>query len=150
MSKVLSGATLRTVHNKIIPDANAAGAQVITVATNASPAVITIAGHGLSSGDVLFVAGTTGNTAINGLRKAVVIDANTFSMTDFFTGSAVNGNGVMGGSPTAARIEVGITPDDCVDLLATCERNKLLAPGKYPDSQRPNAAEVTIASVLGQ
>lgn len=150
MSKVLKGATLRAVLNKIIPDANAVGAQVITVATNASPSVITIAGHGLSSGDVLFVAGTTGNTAINGLRKAVVIDANTFSMTDFFTAAAVNGNGVMGGSPTAARIEVGIMPDDCVDLIATCDTTKTARPGTFPDSQRPNAAEVTIASVFLQ
>src|SRR5881394_2813601 len=67
MSIVLTPTAARLKLAKII--AAEAAAQVITVATNASPSVITIAGHGYKVGDVLFIVGATGNTAINGQRK---------------------------------------------------------------------------------
>jgi hypothetical protein len=76
--------------------------QAITVATNASPSVITIVGHGYVSGDTIVVAGATGNTAINGYRIVVVLTADTFTMTDM-AGAAINGNGVYAGSATATR-----------------------------------------------
>ncbi len=149
MAKALSNANVRVALNKLIPDA--AGALTIAGATNVSPSAVNITAHGLSVGDVIFVVGTTGNTALNGLRKVhAVADANHFTMDDFFTGSAVNGNGVTGGSPTAERIKWGGTPDDCTDLVETMERTKY-APGRVKDSSRPSATlETTIAVATGQ
>jgi len=149
MAKALSGAGARTLLNKLIADA--AGALTIAGATNASPSVVNVTAHGLSVGDVIFVVGTTGNTAINGLRKvATVPDSGHFTMTDFFTGSAVNGNGTTGGSPTATRVKSGLTPDDCADLIETMNRTSN-GPGRIKDSSRPSATlETTIAVTLGQ
>lgn len=68
------------------------GPQPITGATNASPIRITSAGHGLSTGAVINIAGVGGNTAANNSSTnktwtVTVIDANTFSLN----GSTGNG-----------------------------------------------------------
>jgi hypothetical protein len=76
--------------------------QSITAATNASPSVVTINGHGYVNGDTVVVAGATGNTAINGYRIVQGITANTFTLTDM-DGVAINGNGVYAGGGTATR-----------------------------------------------
>lgn len=65
----------------------------ITNATNASPIVITSAGHGLTNGTIVHVSGVTGNTGANGEFAVTVIDANTFSLN----GSVGNGAYVSGG-----------------------------------------------------
>lgn len=66
----------------------------ITGATNASPIVITSAGHGLATGARVTISGVTGNTAANGNFSVTVIDVNTFSLD----GSTGNGAYVSGGS----------------------------------------------------
>lgn len=76
--------------------------KAITAATNASPSVVTIVGHGYVNGDTVLIASATGNTAINGYRIVKSVTANTFTLTTI-AGAAVNGNGAYAGSGTAAR-----------------------------------------------
>lgn len=59
----------------------------ITGATNASPIVVTSAGHGLSVGQVVFISGVAGNTGANG---TFIVSAVT---TDSFTLSGSTGTG---------------------------------------------------------
>lgn len=60
----------------------AAATAAITGITNASPAVVTIVGHGFQTGQTVTIAGETGTlgTAINGARVITVISADTFSI----------------------------------------------------------------------
>jgi hypothetical protein len=67
--------------------------KAITGATNASPIVITSAGHGLLTGMRVTVSGVLGNTNANGSWTVTVIDANTFSLQ----GSTGNGTYTGGG-----------------------------------------------------
>lgn len=66
----------------------------VTGATNASPIVVTSAGHGVSTGQAVTVASVGGNTAANGDFLATAIDANTFSLQ----GSTGNGAYTSGGT----------------------------------------------------
>lgn len=66
----------------------------ITAATNASPIVITSAGHNLSSGALVTISGVLGNTAANGTFTVTVVDGNTFSLN----GSTGNGTWTSGGT----------------------------------------------------
>lgn len=86
-----------TIWNNVTPKA-------ITSSTNANPSVLTVTGHGFSTGDLVQVFGHATNTAVNGIYTAVVIDANSFSLKDYNTGAAIAGNGVGGatGSVIAA------------------------------------------------
>lgn len=64
--------------------------KTITAATKANPGVITIASHGFSSGDEIFINDVVGMTELNGKSYlVVVINANTFSLTDN-DGNAIN------------------------------------------------------------
>ncbi len=57
--------------------------QAITAVTQASPAVITITGHGYSDGDEVTIADVVGMTEINGINVLVANStANTFEITD--------------------------------------------------------------------
>lgn len=57
-----------------------AKAKDITEATQASPIVLTVAGHGLNTGDTVIVSGVGGNTSANGTWRVTVMDVNTFSL----------------------------------------------------------------------
>jgi uncharacterized phiE125 gp8 family phage protein len=70
--------------------------QVITAASNASPIVVTIVGHGYSTGDQVQIESVAGNTAANGLWFITKADADTFSLN----GSAGNAAYTSGGSST--------------------------------------------------
>jgi len=52
----------------------------ITGATNTNPISITCAGHGFSTGDLVYISGVTGNTNANGEYAITVVDANTFTL----------------------------------------------------------------------
>lgn len=67
----------------------------ITGATNASPIVITSAGHGLNNGDIVGIAGVGGNTAANG---QIWIVANVATDTFELVGSTGNGAYTSGGT----------------------------------------------------
>lgn len=53
----------------------------ITGITQANPAVVTSSSHGLSTGDIIQIAGVQGMTEVNGeIYAVVVVDANTFQL----------------------------------------------------------------------
>jgi len=80
-------------------------AQTITGATNASPIQITIANHGLGTGETVVVASVGGNTAANGTWVITVTGVNTFTLN----GSTGNGAYTSGGTATvAARLRRGV------------------------------------------
>lgn len=65
-------------------------AKTITGITQASPGVITIVGHGYSTGDEVYIEGVGGMTELNGAFYLVVrINNDTFSLTDL-DGNAIN------------------------------------------------------------
>lgn len=66
----------------------------VTGATNASPIVITSAGHGLATGMRVTVANVGGNTAANGTFQVTKVTDNTFSLD----GSTGNGAYTSGGT----------------------------------------------------
>lgn len=66
----------------------------ITNVTNASPAVITAAGHGLTTGQRVLQLGVGGATGVNGMARANVIDADNYSLIDIDTGLPINTPGV--------------------------------------------------------
>lgn len=67
--------------------------QTITSATGnaVNPVVCTLINHGLSNGNLIEITGAAGNTALNGVWPATLIDANTFSLP-------TTGNGTYTGS----------------------------------------------------
>lgn len=69
-------------------------AGAVTGATNASPIVVTSAGHGLSTGTRVTVTGALGNTAANGTFTATWVSGDTFSLD----GSAGSGAWTSGGA----------------------------------------------------
>lgn len=66
----------------------------VTGATNASPIVVTSAGHGLAVGQLVVVASVGGNTAANGSFVVSAVTADTFTLS----GSAGNGSYTSGGT----------------------------------------------------
>jgi hypothetical protein len=75
--------------------------KTITGATTADPVVITLASHGYSDGDYLFIEGATGTTEINGLRVVTNKDTNTFEVTEP-DGTTIGSAGTFGGTCTCA------------------------------------------------
>lgn len=69
----------------------------ITNASNTTPIVITVANHGLTTGDVVSITDVLGNTGANGVFIIVVLDANTL----FLIGSIGSNNYISGGILTA-------------------------------------------------
>jgi hypothetical protein len=66
----------------------------VTGATNASPIVITSAGHGLSTGQRVTISGVLGNLAANGTFTITKLTADTYSLD----GSTGNGAYTSGGT----------------------------------------------------
>lgn len=82
----------------------------VTAATNASPIVITAAGHGYATGDKIAVQDVGGNTAANGLWTITVIDANTFSLNGSIGNGAYTSGGYVTNRPmmTGLVVEMGV------------------------------------------
>lgn len=84
---------------------------LITGVTNASPAVITSTGHGLSNGCGVNIANVGGTTAVNGSNLVVsAVTANTFQVGTYSNTTTlvpVNGNGAYtsGGSWSLAGVQ---------------------------------------------
>lgn len=93
--------------------------QTITGITKANPAVVTVASHGRSNGDEVFIDGVVGMTEVNGKSFIIAgVTANTFQLTDQ-DGSNVNSTNyttyTSGG--TMNRIYEITTPyDELLDL----------------------------------
>lgn len=82
----------------LLPLASATGALLdtgsITAASNASPIVITSAGHQLTDGTYVTVRGVGGNDGANGSFLVTVVDVDTFSLD----GSVGTGDYTSGGT----------------------------------------------------
>ena len=76
------------------------GEVTISAATNANPIVCTSAGHGYKENTVVYLTGATGNTNVNGIRRIVSVDTDTFTLVDATTGANIAGNGTFGGTCT--------------------------------------------------
>ena len=79
--------------------------QFVQGATNASPIVINIPGHGYTTGQSVDIGGILGNTAANGIFPITVIDANNFSLN----GSTGSGAYTAGGQCQA--LTNGLVPN---------------------------------------
>jgi len=79
-----------------------AATKAITGATNATPIVITSAGHGYSNGDLILVAAVEGNTAANGWRLVANKTVNDYELTHL-DGTNVAGNGAYTVNGTSAK-----------------------------------------------
>ncbi|WP_236709857.1 hypothetical protein [Sphingobium baderi] len=90
-------------------------AKTVTAATNASPVVITIASHGYSTGDEVFLYGSTGMPEINRrILPVTVINGNSFSVP--VDGAAWGAFAGGGDGLKAARIYKIATPYAATDL----------------------------------
>ena len=70
--------------------------QAITGATNATPIVCTTSlAHGYSTGDVVQISGTSGNTATNGIWKVTVTSSTQFSLDDSSGNGTYSSGGVI-------------------------------------------------------
>ena len=72
--------------------------KIITAATNATPIVVTIVGHGYVTGNEVYISGGTTQTSINGLWRITKVNDNSFSLT----GSS--GNGVYDASSATCNL----------------------------------------------
>lgn len=78
------------------PDNSVVGnvTKAITGATQATPIVVTSAGHGLATNQGVVISGVGGNTAANGTWIVTFIDANTFSLNASVGNAAYTSGGV--------------------------------------------------------
>lgn len=89
-------------------------AQNITAITKANPAQVTITGHGLSTGDEVYIASVDGMTELNGrFFEVTVVDANNFTLDG--VDSSAFATYTSGG--TAARVYKISTPYAAADLF---------------------------------
>ncbi len=65
----------------------------VTGATQATPIVITSAGHGFKDNAVITISGVEGNTNANGTYRVKNADENTFELVNKDTGADIVGNG---------------------------------------------------------
>lgn len=94
-------------------------AKNITGITQANPGVVTIAGHGYSNGDDLYLTGIVGMEELNGRGVRVANQtANTFELQDY-QGNNINTSGyaAYASGGTAARIYTVATPFEEADLF---------------------------------
>lgn len=68
--------------------------------TDATPIVVTVAGHSFSNGDLVLIFGHATNIAANGIYKVANIAATTFELTDRYTGADIAGTGGGAGGAT--------------------------------------------------
>lgn len=81
----------RTLFDNVTPVA-------VTSSTDATPIVVTATAHGIKAGTRVMIYGHSTNVAANGIYRAGVVTANTFSLVDEITGASVAGSGAGAGS----------------------------------------------------
>lgn len=74
------------------------GPKAITAATNATPVVVSCAGHGRQAGDVGWISGSTGNTAANAGWVVASPVADSFTLAGSGGNGAYAGGGTLAGS----------------------------------------------------
>lgn len=125
----------------------AAATKLTVAASDASPAVITLAAHGLQSGDVVVGTGFTNNTNLNGGPFLVVwLSANTFKLTTL-AGAAVNGGGSSADTGAGIqRVFVSLKPHDILNMHTTLSRQSYTKDSDAADPTYGN--ESTIQSLF--
>jgi uncharacterized phiE125 gp8 family phage protein len=89
-------ATENPIYVEFVAGYGSHSTQTITAATNASPIVVTIVGHGYTTGDQVQIESVAGITAANGVWFITKANDDTFSLN----GSAGNAAYTSGGSST--------------------------------------------------
>ena len=107
----------------------------IQSSTNASPIVVTSAGHGLVSGDTVEIAGHTINTFANGMWEVTKLTDNTYSLNGS-TGNGVGGASGTGRNMSACRVYLDTA---CTQKIAGCT----LQEGAWTASANVTATVVT-------
>lgn len=80
-----------TILNSVTP-------QAVTSSTDATPIVVTKNSHGYSNGDLVIIYGHATNVAANGIYRVANKAANTFELTDRYSGANIAGSGAGAGS----------------------------------------------------
>ena len=91
----------------------------ITNATNANPVVITSVGHGLTTGQQIFIDGVEGNLAANGAHTVTVVDANTFSIDAIGSGAYTQFGNWYLGVPSAVGVSLPFVSGSSGDYVGT-------------------------------
>lgn len=132
-----------TVHIDIAPLIILNSAKTITDATNATPIVVTSAGHGLLTGDGVEQSGVGGNTAANGDFWVTRVTDNTYSLQDL---SHVNvaGNGAYTSGGT---VDSFIPGNIVIDKLVS---NTALERGAAEGTVVLEAGDIVEATAINQ
>lgn len=126
----------------------------ISSSTNATPIVVTTAvAHGFATGDTVYISDHTTNTAANGLFKITAASGSVFSLTRYYDGTNVVGNGVGGATGYAVNLgqsggTVGDFYDD-VDGGANAVGLSAAFTTKTKAAGVADADDVTFTSVTG-
>lgn len=117
----------------------------VTGATNASPIVVTSAGHGFANGDTVIVGGIVGNLAANGTWTIANVTTDTFALQTC-EGLTSTGSGAYASGGYAVNLTVGDMLDDYdagrvgTDVTLSSKTNVLGV---------ADAADATFAAVVG-
>lgn len=84
------GTTDSAIQSKFSPEL--ALVETLTAISTDSPPQITASGHGLSTGNTIYLYNTNSTPVIQGKYKVAVIDANTFTIPETVTGAGTSGN----------------------------------------------------------
>lgn len=125
-------------------------AQTISAITQANPAVVTIAGHGWSNGDRVYISGVGGMTQLNGRYFTLAgVTANTFELSGVDSGAY----GAFTAGGTAARVYTLATPYAAADLprlkfTQSADTMTLTHPGYAPrDLTRSGHASWSLSTI---
>jgi hypothetical protein len=123
----------------------------ITAASNASPIVLTVTGHGISGTTTrAYVSGVAGNTAANGFYASVAItDANTITLTGSTGNGTYSGGGTIQGYTPAELAAISALNASLRRLVVQFQAKGLLTlsdveadaarnPASYPNSGGTN------------
>ena len=122
---------------------------LITGATNAIPIVITAAGHGLSTGNIISIAGVLGNMNANGSWTITVVDVNTFSLDDSqASGDYTSGGVITTGVGSIVYTNVSVSADPKVVRRQILRNTDGQADTFYVDVDTTDLSSTTFTSTL--
>lgn len=131
----VSGGTLQSIGNGI------------TAASNATPIVITSAGHSLTTGQLVRITGVTGNTDANGVWSVTVLTSSTFSLNDSAGNATYTGGGVWitgAGTMTYSNLEAPTDPK--VTRRQICRNTNAQTQTFYVDIDTQDLASSSLSS----
>lgn len=117
--------------------------KAITGATNATPIVLTVTGHGFANGDIVAVQGVGGNTAANNIWTIANQATNTFELV----GSTGNATYTSGG--VAVCLGASGAADNLDDINAGAVGTDQTLASKTVTAGVADAADATFTSVTG-